>query len=312
MTAVFVRHSKPCSYSGAVLETATDIDEWLWSEASEGARLVTVCAFMVKEIHTRYENNEPKEEDVIRWTNWVLTEREAAPREVNWEYRIEKFWRDETGPKQLTAATRQGFQPLYACTTMEPRKLSLGVRVPWKTVVLERGKGAQLPPQGNESFTVNTFSLKTLEKEINDLAKKGWRVDRLSTNLNFAFLTKADAKVQRTYYLKKLPLNESKFLIAFREAFDEAKRGNQSYVGMVGSRADAIVFYEEKDQSRQVSALDFKLISFTESRAAPSSFATSRLREMQILLESAIVEGFELRDLVVAQNTKIFVMVRAQ
>ncbi len=311
ITTVFEAHPKAFTYTAAMLDYANDIDDWLSSEAHEGAKLVTVCGFMVRRKDTIYEGAIQKEVELVSWTNLLLTEREAAPRDVSTEFRLEKYLREAVGQKQLSEAAQKGFSPKHAFITMEVRKLSLGIRVLLKTVVLERGYSSLAPAPVNELKVLDTHNFGTLEREINDLAKNGWSIDTLSSNLNLVFLTKKEPKIQRKYLIKKLPLNEKKFLIAFRASLDEVRQANLHYVGMVGARMDAVVFSNEPIASRSGSKPEYKLISFVESKENPPAFAVSRLREMQILLDSAIVDGYELRDLVVAENTRVLIMVKS-
>jgi hypothetical protein len=314
ITVVFESHPKSFTYSAAMLDVASNIDDWLSLEAHEGAKLVTVCGFLHRAKDAIYEGEFQKEVEVVNWTNMLLTEREDTPREVSKEFRVEKYVREEAGQKQLAEAAQKGFHPTNAFITMEARKLSLGIRVPLKTIVLERGYSSQTPAPLKELKVLETHNFGTLEREINDLAKNGWSVDTLSSNLNLVFLTKKDPKIQRKYLIKKMPLDEKKFLFAFRASLDEAKQANLRYVGMVGARMDAVVYSNEPAPNRSSSKPEYKLISFIESKANtnPPTFEVSRLREMQILLDSAIVDGYELRDLVVAENTKILVMVKTK
>ena len=182
ITTVFEAHPKAFTYTAAMLDYANDIDDWLSSEAHEGARLVTVCGFLVRRKDAIYEGPIQKEVEVVSWTNLLLTEREAVPRGVSTD----------------------------------------------------------------------------------------------------------------------------------RSSLDEGRQANLRYVGMVGARMDAVVLSNETALNRQTSKTEYKLISFIESKDNPPVFAVSRLREMQILLDSAIVDGYELRDLVVAENTKILVMVKTK
>ncbi len=306
ITVVFESKPKSFIYSAAVIDVASGIDDWLSSEAHEGAKLVTVCGFLHRAKDAIYEGEFQKEVEVVNWTNLLLTEREAAPREVSTEFRVEKYVREAAGQKILAEAAQKGFHPTNAFITMEARKLSLGIRVPLKTIVLERGYGTQTPAPIKDLKVLETRNFGTLEREINDLAKNGWSVDTLSSNLNLVFLTKKDSKIQRKYLIKKLPLDEKKFLVAFRASLDEAKQANLHYVGMVGARMNAVVYSNEPIASR--SKPEYKLISFVESKENPPAFAVSRLREMQIMLDSAIADGFMVMDLVVAENIRILVM----
>ena len=308
ITVVFESHPKSFTYTVSMLDLASDIDDWLSSEAHEGAKLVTVCGFLRRAKDAIYEGEFQKEVEVVNWTNMLLTAREDTPREVSTEFRVEKYVREEAGQKQLAAAAQKGFHPTNAFITIEARKLSLGIRVPLKTIVLERGYSSQAPAPIKDLKVLEARNFGTLEREINDLATNGWSVDTLSSNLNLVFLTKKDSKTQRKYLIKKLPMDEKKFLMEFRTSLDEAKQANLHYVGMVGARMDAVVYSNEPISRR--SKPEYKLISFVESKENPPAFAVSRLREMQILLDSAIADSFILVDLVVAENTRILVMAR--
>ena len=310
-TVVFESHPKSFTYNAAMLDSANDIDEWLSFEAHEGAKLVTVCGFLRRAKDGIYEGPIQKEVEIVSWTNLLLTEREAAPREVSAEFRVEKYVREEVGQKQLSEAAQIGFSPKHAFFTMEPRKLSLGIRVLLKTVVLERGYSSKAPAPVNDLKVLETHNFGTLEREITDLAKNGWSVDTLSSNLNLVFLSKKEPKIQRKYSVKKLPLGEKKFLSAFRASLEEAKQSNLHYVGMVGAKMDAVVYSNEPIANRSGSKPEYKLISFVESKENPPVFAVSRLREMQIMLDSAIADGFQIKDLIVAENTRILLMVKS-
>jgi hypothetical protein len=206
----------------------------------------------------------------------VVIERESGRSKQKYEYRLLTAKREGTLQKEMDASVSEGFQPVAISVTRDnnPASFVFALLALRYDLILRRSIENPAAEKGAREYRfISTIKAGTMEKEMNQLAAKGYRC-HLSVFGAVALMAREikDQPVQRYEY--QLPMARSGTLTK-----EVAEAGRKGY----GFRGESgLIAIMELDRSAQSSpARDYKLLGATLVKTTKKE------------LDDALAEGYE-------------------
>ncbi|HEX5083990.1 MAG TPA: hypothetical protein VFY40_18230 [Blastocatellia bacterium] len=224
---------------------------------------------------------------------FIVLEREAGETRRRFEYRILSAQRKKTTQQELDQAVAEGYIPLAIAGGMDTSgaMVLLGPKIVLN-IVLSRGVESSGPDKGRYEYRImGTAKVKTLEKEMNQAAKEGFRY-YLSTPPLVVLMRREKERAEKGRYEYHLLATLKKATMG-KEMNEQGALGYH-YVATGGGLSIATFFEHDTLEKADVARRDYLIL-----RAAREATIQKQIGE-------SLAAGWTLRDLT---NTEEYVVV---
>lgn len=264
------------------------------------------------------------EETIYYTANVVILERKIGETASNRKYRVMPSWLKTTMQNHLNQAQSDGYCPVEVTFTGEPKSYFFGRPISKRAVVLEHPADRLADAEITHShMVISTFRLSTLEKEINQAAKNGFRVERVSLNIATAIMhpvRREEGGMTFQYRVVGIRGKGKGFAQTLAREMSNQSAAGLEYLGMTRGTGGRAAVFEGSENPLVGHRPEYLVISDTfvppvdrESwTLRPWASERPARPTLQDSLDKAVSNGYRVRDLVLTKDLIIIVLEKAE